>query len=295
MAIHYLSRPNPLRAVNGIQPPSHASSNPGEISGVLELKVRTIARRGVSPSTGKFSLEGDGQLPVLACARRAGVPVIPGTGIKGAIRTYFEMLTRACVLFSEGNRPTCKSSKACPACALFGCLGLQGRISFSDAVPVAEDAVEVTIAKVFPAWEPKGRPGGEFRIYDHFPAIGDPHRPAPEKIGREVYLGTFRTRLWFRNLEPGEFGRLLAAMGLSPDLSSRFFPRLGGAKYDGFGAVEVKPHGLRLMPPQRQTLEGQACRAKCREWLSAAFDSDWATVAAPILTALAQYHGGDTP
>ncbi len=298
MAIYHISRPKAAsRFIRRAKHPGHGRLLPDQLHGILELSLTTLGEDIVAPGTGKLGLESQHGIPIHLAARCSGSPVIPGTGIKGACRTHYEMLSEGCVLYPPkgvGGKP-CNQRAYCEVCSLFGCLGVQGRISFSDAVADGDGAAHEVIAKVRPPWEPKGPYAGEFRFYDSQPGKSDPRYGPPTKVSREGYKGRFRTRLWFRNLTPIEMGRLLLAMGNSKDLTTDFPFRLGGAKYDGLGAVSVKPEVLSLVTPQRGRWCGDACREQCRSFVAAALDSVWADLFAPTLEALAQLLGEPRP
>ncbi|MFD3157099.1 CRISPR-associated RAMP protein Csx7 [Haloimpatiens sp. FM7330] len=77
-------------------------------------------------------------------------PVMPGSSIKGVFRSRVERLLyniyECCDIFSKKNNENCKFKydnkndsgkdkyqKSCPACKMFGNLGLKGRVQFKDA------------------------------------------------------------------------------------------------------------------------------------------------------------------
>lgn len=299
MAIFHLSRPEPARGTfRQVQYPGHDRLLKERLNGTLELSLTTVGDGIVAPGTGRLGLEPTHGIPVHAAARRLGLPIIPGSGIKGACRTLYELLSAGCILYSsskrEGRKP-CWQKAFCEVCSLFGCPGVQGRVSFSDAVPDGADAVRTAMVKVRPPWQPKDHFAGEFRLYDTRPAKSDPRFGPPVKISREGYQGRFRTRLWVRNLAALELGRLLLAMGLTRDLTTAFAFRLGGAKYDGLGVLQVMPEALRLVTPQRGRWTGEDRVARCRQYVSAALDSPWAELFAPTLETLSQVLGEVRP
>lgn len=269
-------------------------------TGLLELRLTTLPGRFVSPGTGRLTLlaEGGGEVVAQEAAKARGVPVIPGSGIKGAVRTLYEILSSSCDPHRRGDcqrshkRRHFSEREYCDACSLFGCMGWRGRVTFSDAVPAA--TVNAGIHWVAIPWEPHGeKTRGDFRLYDLDEAIAvdrtTGHRsPAPKELAREGYDGKFITRLSFWNVTGEELGRLLLAMGVAAEEAAGFPLRLGGCKYDGQGAVRVEPVGASLVRPRRQELERDGLRELASGWMKAATASPWGQAFAPKLRELAK-------
>jgi len=307
MAFFGISRPEGT-VPTPTTPPLHDVWDRRLLTGSLTLHLATAPGRYVSPATGHLVLteRGGEEIVALEGARAAGTPVLPGSGIKGAVRTIYELLSCSCNPFARGracNVPQLRVRKrknlpieTCEACSLFGCLGWNGRISFTDARPVsAAEAgeVEIGVEKVPLPWPPnRAETGGHFRHYD----LGDTRSKdpqtgrwglAPKVLAREVYRGCFETRLLFTNVTPVELGRLLLALGLTPEGWIRFHLRLGGMKYDGQGGVAVSPRGLTLAHPGLERLEGEGCSRRCGEWLRAALAAPGFKPFLPLLDDLA--------
>jgi len=289
MTSYQISRDNSSR---GKQPDlvGHDVWAPDRYTGRLELVLQT-GQAGVSPGTGKLGLDPSGQVLVQAAARCGAQPVLAGSGIKGAARTRYEMITDSCVLFSGpgGGGSKCKRDDHCAACSLFGCMGWSGRVDFSDGLADGRDAVRVAVGHVAIPYPPR-HAHGEFRVYDGRPsAPQDRHGPV-EKATREVYHGRFRTVLRFRNGAAAEMGRLLLAMGFDAELGSAFPLMLGGGKYDGLGAVRLSADRLILATPERAEYEGLACAERCRHWIREALEEP--SNYGQVLAELAHITGG---
>ena len=279
MAYHGLS---PAAGAQGTRttPVSHAELHKNALTGFLELDLETPGGQFVAPGTGRLVLrEEPGEAVVVQeASRRQGAPVLPGSGIKGAVRTAYELLTASCSPTGSGR---CEMDRrrnkldACPACSLFGFLGWRGRLGFDDGIPTEPGLVTIASERLPIPWEPKGwRTPGAFRWYDLAPARFKPKgsrvsQPAPRVLSREVYRGRFRTRLAFWNVTSLELGRVLLAMGCQSGGQTRFHLRLGGMKFDGKGALRVTPTRLVLSFPERTNLEGPACLELCDSWLKA--------------------------
>jgi hypothetical protein len=291
MARHGLSRP--AGPIERHAPPAHDVWRRDLFTGTLGLRLVIAPGQYVSPGTGRLALtgggEGGGEIVAQQAATARGLPVLPGSGIKGAVRTLYELLSFSCDPFDrEGER--CLPAACCDACSLFGLFNHSGRLSFADAVAAEPEGGRVEVQMVPVPWTPNaGKTPGEFRLYDlaeaALPGAGRPaEEKQPKELARQVYLGTFETRMAFTNLEPAELGRVLLAMGVGTDRTTRFSLRLGGVKYDGKGAVKVVPHHLRLVKPSQMVAHGlEACGEEYVRWIGAARDSPWAaTFWAPL-------------
>jgi len=271
MSRHGISRPGPgVRRSPAVR---HDCWLSDRLTGALELRFETLQDRFVSPGTGRLALSSPEDKEVVERAARShDRPVLPGSGIKGAVRTLYELLSFSCNPFDF--KAGCKGSNLCDACSLFGARGHLGRVSFSDAV--ADEAVKVSVRKLPMGHEAHGfRTPGDFRLYDLDP---DSTGGAPrERYSREVFTGAFFARLAFTNVSPEELGRLLLCLGFDGGGKVAGFPlRLGGVKYDGQGAVRVTAESLALRAPRREELKEGACAARLTDWISGALTSPWA-------------------
>ena len=178
--------------------------------------------------------------------------ILPGSSIKGALRSLVEMLSPSCVLvfnrFTRNAVPrrlsSCGGSHSlCPACRLFGTQDYQGQLSFGDAL-VPDGFLSLLGTPLL--WQParsegRGLPGRYLagqeaagrKLYEHRePASG----PVPRLVIREGARIPFR--LSFTNLTAAELGLLLTALGQHPE--KPFFFKLGAGKPVGLGSIEAK-------------------------------------------------------
>ena len=286
MARRGLSRP--AGEIRFQEPSPHNKWVKDRLTGSLRLSLEIPKGQFVSPSTGRLTLVSQGAEEVVAqeAARAAGTPVIPGSGIKGAVRTLYELLSFSCDPFAWADRSRrteasrCSARSCCDACSLFGVLGRNGRVGFDDARPAGPDAVRVEVQQVPVPWTPQ-KPEGDVSLYDFQEAtVFDRDRKVSVKqlkeLSREVFLGTFETRMTFWNVSVEELGRLLLSLGMGADEATQFWLRLGGVKYDGKGAVRVQPRRLILASPERKSLESDSLQAQATVWIEAARTSAWA-------------------
>lgn len=212
-----------------------------------------------------FPLQGQEQ----ACytfASRNGQLIIPGTGIKGAVRSVVEALSNSCVSqtarkdrLQSKNHTGCRGIKQgqerrtrlCPACRLFGTTGYRGRVHFADALPLGD--VQTTHIKIADLWPPRQIKGRKFYQTKAFQQLD----MRPEKSHRFLEVvprgAQFETTLFLENLSPAEMGVLLRALGLGPhsqkeDSVVYAFPiKLGGAKPRCLGSVQFRPTSVFLV------------------------------------------------
>lgn len=272
------------------------------LTGRLELTYRTSEDQAVSPGTGNLVRTEDsrGQKVVAAeVARRSGVPVLPGSGIKGAVRTTYELLSNSCDPMDGDSRckkPTKQKGKKtkdkrCEACRLFGGMDYQGRLSFGDAVPASAEEVTVRVEWVpIPFTPSREKTDGDFRFYELSPHSSRGGIESKE-MAREMVEGTFHGELHFTNLSCEEMGRLLVCLGLGGERAPRFLLRLGGARYDGWGGVEVGVGRLLLATSalRRETYGAEELDAMLKAWHEA-IDDSWFRRYGSALEKLAALH-----
>ncbi len=222
--------------------------------------------------------------------------VIPGSSLRGAVRSVFEAFTNSCVcIAATTTRRTLRRggacsdvSNLCPACSLFGARSYQGagsyqgRIAFQDVVVPKDSTGAVGTPNL---WQPArgnripkcyfsedGELGRKF--YFH-------RRPTQGKVLREVVGRQTRFRVQ-ADIMPGtvnEAGAVICAMGCHPGYS---FPiKLGAAKPAGFGSVRFALAKVTLFDARRdgqlagrlgkqgRELEGE----ELRSWVNAAIAS----------------------
>lgn len=277
------------------------------LSGTLELTLHTLTPVHVGLGYSDFIKAGDQEY---LAALQASKPIregdttrrrylIPGSSIKGAVRSIVEAITRSCIRITQSrHRPYipqgyggCMSvNDLCIACRLFGAQDYQGHVSFEDAVAPRGSLVLLGTPLLWtPARGGRGLPprylerdrakGRKFYRHARPPSGADPR--ACIKSGAKLPL-----RIHFLNLSEAELGVLLTALGLHPDHP---FPiKLGGGKPVGLGSVQVKCQRINLLQGadalkatgrlgQARTLVGsdlEAFVARCANAASALIDDD---------------------
>jgi CRISPR/Cas system CSM-associated protein Csm3 (group 7 of RAMP superfamily) len=281
--------------------------NPCLLSGTLELTLHTLTPVHVGLGYSDFIKAGNQEY---LAALQASKPVreadavrrrylIPGSSLKGAVRSLVEAITRSCIRITQGrHRPYipqgyggCMSvDDLCIACRLFGAQDYQGHVSFEDAVAPKGSLVLLGTPLLWtPARGGRGLPqrylqGNQARgrkFYAHArPASGADPR-ACIKSGAELPL-----RIHFLNLSEAELGVLLTALGQHP---KHPFPiKLGGGKPVGLGSVQIILNRVTLLQGadslkatgrlgQSQTLVGDALdkfTTRCAQAADELIDND---------------------
>jgi hypothetical protein len=237
--------PLPEGRIERKKPAGHATYQDGTVSGALHGVL--VARTPIHVASGQLGTRDDPRHPLVkAHVRSAGQPVVPASSLKGCIRSIVEAITPSCVRITRARRDQLprqvqgcsRKEELCPACRMFGSLGYQGLVRFSDAV-LTEGETEISAAPSL--YAPRGRERRYYRgqkvagrkFYHHGePATGDvPLEVCPVDSRLEFTLH-------FDNLRPSELGVLLLALGQG---EPRLYPKLGGAKpvCRGSAAVEV--------------------------------------------------------
>ncbi len=179
--------------------------------------------------------------------RRGDRLVVPGSSLKGTFRSLFEAITRSCLTLPPNDKKRRSVPEAyigcsveddrgfCPACRVFGGLGYQGRVFFSDAVVLGSP--QPYLETINQRWSPRRFHLGR-RIYLHRDPVGlNPTKE--EQIEVLPEKTQLRMEMSFSHLTQEELGLLLIALGQDRDPPKRMVVKLGGAKAAGYGAVRV--------------------------------------------------------
>ena len=154
--------------------------------------------------------------------RTKGEIVIPGSSLKGAIRSIVEAISESCVCKTKVNlgrntlrdfkecRRNYRNERLCIACRMFGAMGYQGNIAIQDA-PLIQGNI---VTKRVPILERprryntdnQGRPMRKFYKHGEV-AIGE---TAFEACGVD---STFRFEVQIANLSYAEWGFILYSVG----------------------------------------------------------------------------------
>jgi len=233
------------------RPAGHDDFEAGLVSGTITGVITALTP--VHVASGQIELTGKREPPLVkAHVRVGGRPVIPGSSLKGSIRSIVEAISASCIRITRARRDqqpreavACqKLDQLCVACRMFGALGYQGQVRFLDAV-LRGNRTEIIQVPSFYAPRPRERlyyEGGQIKgrkFYEH-------GKLARGNVPIEVCpVGSrFDFSVQFDNLAPAELGLLLIALGQG---DSRLRLKLGGGKPACCGSIEIALTQLKVV------------------------------------------------
>lgn len=240
----FVSIPN--ARMNPEKPAGHHSYIGNLLTGTI--KGTLVALSPIHVASGSVELTGRQPSLVKAHFRCGGRPTIPGSSIKGAIRSIVEAISQppSCLRVTQARfdnlpsnvRRCTKQESLCIACRMFGAMGYLGQVHFSDAVLQQGDTEIVQIPSLFAPrtreqiYFESGRVKGR-KFYMH----GQDGQTAPGNVPIEACpLGSqFSLHVDFENLSDSQLGLFLTALGQG---NPKLFPKLGGGKPVCCGSLE---------------------------------------------------------
>jgi Uncharacterized protein predicted to be involved in DNA repair (RAMP superfamily) len=271
MRYRSISEPKPFAYVDivkGIEKSKYKAQDrfyEKELTGRLELDLRVISDY-LFTGSGNYDRRERDKLVYYSFFRSNGTIVIPGTSIKGAVRSVLEALSNSCVSQLAGMKRTGKNrykrdessppyidkrhshkpcddlTTLCPACRLFGTTGYSGSVSFLDALPANNPSI--TIIKIGELFGPTTVISKrKFYQNKRFNPVGNQRPEKNYRFVEAVKRGSiFKTSLHIQNLTKEELALLFYAMGIDQD----YRIKVGGAKPRCFGTVQFVPTNLKL-------------------------------------------------
>ncbi|HIC92888.1 MAG TPA: hypothetical protein EYP09_01365 [Anaerolineae bacterium] len=265
----------------------------GKYAGLIEATL--TARRPVQVASGLMDVmklkSGETALALMTKVRRR-ISVIPGSSLKGAVRSVVEAISPSCVRvvgwrtrpsLPRRMNPCSRMDSLCPACRLFGMSGgrgenYAGQVHFEDAVMVEGRLVVVRTPLLWaPARSRRGLPSRYLRGREVRGRKFYYHGTLAKGLDARMAAGTgaiFKAYIRFENLSDAELGLLLAALGQHPE--KPFLLKVGAAKPVGMGSVKVDVERVALwgnpaksgrMGKAAQLIEGEALEEKAQEWI----------------------------
>lgn len=222
------------------KPAGHDRYGSNLLSG--ELRATIIARSPIHVASGLLEPRRDPKNPLVkALFRSNGQPVIPGTSLKGCIRSIVEAISPSAVTmtkaFIPGDLDPSRSAERLDVTQrIFGMLGYQGNVAFADA-RLCEGTMAIIRSVQLHQPAKSTRPyldGGQSKgrkFYMHG-ALAKGDLPL-EAIAEGSSLDLLAR---FENLTHGELGLLLTGLGVG---DMKLWPKLGGAKPACLGTIEV--------------------------------------------------------
>ncbi len=223
------------------------------------LRATLIARSPVHVASGLLQPTKDQNYPLVKGHFRTQERLaIPGTSLKGCIRSVAEAISRASVQVTRAREldrrylPAREADQLDVVQRIFGALGYQGMLRIADALlPVETQAVIVPSPQLFrPRSEAtdvyfEGRRARGRKFYMHGKLAGGdlPLEACPVESHFPLHMD-------FENVSGAELGLVLTALGLSAEGQPRFWLKLGGGKPACLGTIEVSAPTLSVAPPQ---------------------------------------------
>ncbi len=208
-----------------------------KLSGIIKASVKSCAP--IAFSSGEFySKEGKVFYPL---KRENGKIVIPGSSIKGTIRTYAEALSYSCHL----DRPCGEERDGlCIDCSMFGTSGrgfsTMGKVHFNDVF--IDSNVKIKDVGMSPQFPGKGN---QIKLYSHkFKENGQKVFSYETIDARNV----FEFEIQFHGMDKEELGLLVLAMGCGKDNS--FGVKFGHGKNEGYGSAKIEIKELWIRPKE---------------------------------------------
>lgn len=216
----------------------------GSETGKINIKVETLTPIHISSG----HLEEENDLLYKQFIRLNNIPIIPGTSLKGCIRTIAEAVSYSCYLKSKGvdhkkfSQYKFDKNNNCIICNMFGAMGKRSKIRFGDLYINETDVKEkLSILKIpqfhnprpdTPLYYQDGKYKG-YKFYHH----GDNKILEKGKVAYEFIDkgATFEGSIWFENMTKFQVNLLCFSLGLNGSIQ----PKLGYAKPAYYGSIKI--------------------------------------------------------
>lgn len=252
-------------------------------SGVLKCTLTALTPLLVK---GSGTGTGDERMPYMPLENDKFTPIIPGTSLKGMVRSVFEALTNSCVglaadgkrLVPRGRQKCATLDELCPACRTFGYL--EGEATHKGLVNIGQAELENDASRRSPAiqlpalygpnvtieqggrtvvnekyYGSKDDPRGR-KFYLHHRAFeeGFPHAAQKRDYVEPMEVGAeFSFEVAFENLSSHLLSALVASLALSDsatvgDETVKVRHKLGYGKPAGLGSAHIAVERALLDP-----------------------------------------------
>ena len=229
------------RRVNRKPPTGHERYRTGHFTGQIHGTIEALSP--IHIGSGIIDLGRDVELIKTAVRTNDNV-VIPGSSLKGAIRSVVEVISESCVCkvtgrirrVVPGGLTECRQKRRlCVACRIFGAMGFQANIAIQDAPQTEGEIVTNSVPELFaPGRYQRGIqsiPGRKFYMHGKV-ASGDTPVEACE-VGSK-----FRFVVQVNNLTQAEWGLFFTALGHHHE--HPFKLKIGGVKPVCFGSIDIQ-------------------------------------------------------
>ena len=233
-----------VRLSNGVDrqhPKGHDRYHDRHITGRIHGTIEALSP--IHISSGIIDLGKDVEL-IKTAVRVKDKIVIPGSSLKGAIRSVAETISESCIC-KVGNRirravprgfTECRRKESlCVSCRMFGAMGFQGNVAIQDAPQINGEVVTKRVPELYAPGRYQRNlrsvPGRKFYMHGQV-ASGETPVEACE-VGSK-----FRFVVQIDNLTQAEWGLLFTALGHHHD--HPFKLKIGGAKPICFGSIDFQ-------------------------------------------------------
>lgn len=229
------------RRVNRKPPTGHERYHIEHFTGQIHGTIEALSP--IHIGSGVIDLGQDVELIKTAVRTKDNV-VIPGSSLKGAIRSVAEAISESCVckVSSRIRRVVprdfaeCRQKgHLCVACRMFGAMGFQANIAIQDAPQTEGQIVTKSVPELFAPGryqrDVQSIPGRKFYMHGQV-ASGDTPVEACE-VGSK-----FRFVAQVDNLTQAEWGLFFTALGHHHE--HQFKLKIGGAKPVCFGSIDIQ-------------------------------------------------------
>lgn len=241
---------------------------PDRYHGKLRLRIQTLTEMLIA--TGELVMEHKRLMNGLMM--RNGVPVIPGSSLKGMSRTHAEMMSFACLSswaprvkgrdtkkhLPERNPKPCdggdrkpEEAQTCVCCRIYGYVGKKSRVQksaveFSEFALVGEPERFLGTSKIPQLFAPLRDDRAldtylndedllQKKLYRH----GKPQTHEGSEYQVVLPNATFSGEITFQNLTEEQLGLLVLSLGAAQG-DRKFQAKLGYAKPAYFGSIQVE-------------------------------------------------------
>lgn len=234
---YYVQRKEPSTPVTTKVKHSDIYKDPKLFYGTLIGYIKTLKPLCFTQNLFKFQNEK----PTYLLQREAGKIVLPGSQLKGAIKTYMQALSESYDEEIEKNPTKIKSD---PVNSITGRGKYASRLLFNDII-IDEKKVKTEIIDGKQQWSQKhDNRYPSIRLYSHNDHEDLDHKVLFEVLPTKTYLDF---EILIKGLTKVEMGLLFLAMGIVPKY--RFDLKIGRGKNLDMGSVRFTP--LELIQPNK--------------------------------------------
>ena len=222
----------------------------GQIVGVIEALSPIHIGSGIIDRVENVAITDQNVKLIKTAVRTRNNVVIPGSSLKGAIRSVVEAISKSCVCKTAINvkdklkqyskkveyRECNNEKKLCITCRMFGAMRYQGNIALQDAQHFEGEIATELIPSLYKPTryktdDIKNLPMRRFYMHGKVATGKTPIEAC--KIGSK-----FQFHVRFKNLTKAELGLFFTAIGHHP--AHPFKLKIGGAKPVCFGSVDFQ-------------------------------------------------------